>query len=380
MNLGRRNFIKKSLLASMAATALPMVLSAGYPANEKIVIGLTGGGSKAFQNLKFFLSRFNTECGAIYDSDKNNLEKQAAEIARVQGKKPLIYNDYRSLLENKDIDVIVNSFSGNIKLLIAACEAGKHIYTKIPLAVNNEELNALADLQKLHGYAFQTDYWYNSIPKLKYTMHQLQSGKFGTIQAVRLWNYSANHNSAYTEINAGGNNNSKKSVHEQDLHFLYAAFSGINKKQPFSVISTGNNYSFPIKQNENPDTMMSVFDYDRFKFIWDRSASIHHKQYNRAKGVAFICTKNTLLIDEQGWQLSAESKNSGKYKNIEIHKFTEKEIVLHISNFLSDVREQRIPDTSFKTAALIAKANQLATNSYLLKKKLIWTSDKFSLF
>ncbi len=351
----------------MAATALPMVLSAGYPANEKIVIGLTGGGSKAFQNLKFFLSRFNTECGAIYDSDKNNLEQQAAEIARMQGKKPLIYNDYRSLLENKDIDIIVNSLSGNVKLLIAACEAGKHIYTKIPLAVNNEELSELTYLQNLHGNIIQTDYRYNSIPGLKQTLHQLQSGRFGNIKAVRVWNYSANQN-----INAGYNHNSGKSFHEQDLHFLYAAFSGINKKEPFSVISTGNNYSFPLKQNKNPDTMMSVFDYDRFKFLWDRSASVQHKQFNRTKGVAFICTKTMLLIDDKGWQLSTESKNSRKYKNIEIHKFTEKEIVLHIGNFLTDVRDQRISKTSFQTAALISKANQLATNSYLVKKKLNW--------
>lgn len=379
MNSGRRNFIKTSLLASLGAAAFPTILPAARPANEKIVIGLIGTDLKGFQNLKYFLNHDNIECGAIYDPDRNILEKRAADIKKIQAGKPEVYNDFRSLLNNKNINVVLNSVSTDCSPLIAACLAGKHIYTKLPLATNNEELNKIKKIQNLKGNVIQTDYWLNSTPELHQALLQLRYGKFGNIKAIRVWNYAANLNSTYPDANTGDNHHLKKSDAELDMHLLCTAFSGINEKEPSSVISTGGSYTFPLKHNKNPDTMMSVFDFGTFNLLWDRSSGIRHKQFNRTKGVAFICTKKTLLIDEQGWQLFASDENSRKAERIENYNFSGKEIELHISNFLTRVRDQQTSGTCLKTAALLSKANQLATTSYLLKKKMVWENGYITL-
>ena len=55
-------------------------------------------------DLKSFLKMDGVECLAVCDVDRNVLEKRAAEAKEIQGKAPQLYDDYRKLLEHKDLD------------------------------------------------------------------------------------------------------------------------------------------------------------------------------------------------------------------------------------------------------------------------------------
>ena len=106
----RRNFIKTTTTAAVGislAAAMPAAMGSCVGANEKLRCGLIGVNGMGFADLSAFLRQKNTECVALCDVDANVLNRRAADTEKIQGKKPQLYSDYRKLLENKDIDVVI---------------------------------------------------------------------------------------------------------------------------------------------------------------------------------------------------------------------------------------------------------------------------------
>ncbi|MGM0620946.1 MAG: twin-arginine translocation signal domain-containing protein, partial [Bacteroidota bacterium] len=104
----RRSFIKKSALATAGVgVAASIPLASRYIANEKLVCGLIGAKGMGFSDLQAFLGQPNTECAAIADVDENVLNQRIADTEKIQGKKPKGFKDFRKLLEEPGIDVII---------------------------------------------------------------------------------------------------------------------------------------------------------------------------------------------------------------------------------------------------------------------------------
>ena len=106
----RRTFLKSTTTAavglSLAAT-MPIPMSACAGANDKLRCGVIGVNGMGFADLSAFLRQKNTECVAMCDVDSNVLSKRAAETEKIQGSKPKLYSDYRKLLEDKNVDVVI---------------------------------------------------------------------------------------------------------------------------------------------------------------------------------------------------------------------------------------------------------------------------------
>jgi predicted dehydrogenase len=110
MELNRRNFIKNaSLIALGAGMPLDMIaaMRKRISANDKIQVGLIGANGMGFSDLKSFLKNSEFECIAIADVDENVYNKRADELVKASFKKPTYYKDYRKMLEDKDIDVVI---------------------------------------------------------------------------------------------------------------------------------------------------------------------------------------------------------------------------------------------------------------------------------
>ena len=119
-------------------------------ANDKIVAGLIGCKGMGFANIKAFLAQENTECGALCDVDENILKERAVDLEKIQGKKPALYKDFRKLLENKDLDVIIIATPDHWHCLpfVYACQAGKDIYCEKPLSNTIQEINLMEKAAK----------------------------------------------------------------------------------------------------------------------------------------------------------------------------------------------------------------------------------------
>jgi len=122
---------RRSFLAATAASA-----SRVLGANERLRGGVIGSGGRG-RLLTAEFKEIGVEMAAVCDVYKPNLElglKQASTNARG-------YDDYRRLLEDKSIDVVIIATPDHwhAQMTIDAVEAGKDVYLEKPLAHTIEE-------------------------------------------------------------------------------------------------------------------------------------------------------------------------------------------------------------------------------------------------
>ena len=116
MHTDRRKFLQKAtqLAAGLSLASLPgagMTLdfspaaAAKVPAaNETVRVGLIGCRNMGWADLTSLLKHPGVACLALCDVDSNILSSRAAELEKKTGSKPLLYSDYRKLLQHKDIE------------------------------------------------------------------------------------------------------------------------------------------------------------------------------------------------------------------------------------------------------------------------------------
>ncbi len=138
MSSSRRDFIKTaSVLAAGSVIPLTSLSKAnmGISPSDKIRVGLIGAHGQGFSDLTSFLKNPEVDCVAMCDIDRNVLTNRTDTLIKRGFTKPKLYVDYRKMLENKDIDVIINGTPDHwhCLILVDALEAGKHAYTEKPI-------------------------------------------------------------------------------------------------------------------------------------------------------------------------------------------------------------------------------------------------------
>ncbi len=98
-----------------------------------------------FYDLENALKIPGIVCIALCDIDENILNKRSKDVEKIQGTAPMLYKDYRKLMDNKDIHAVIIGTPDHWHCLpfIAACEAGKDIYVEKPLA------NSIAECDRM---------------------------------------------------------------------------------------------------------------------------------------------------------------------------------------------------------------------------------------
>jgi predicted dehydrogenase len=149
MRSTRRGFLKQGSLAALAGATLPYgwVSRASfgfYAANERPVVGCIGTGDRWKQVVpKVFPYG---EVAAVCDVDSMHV-REGHEIVRkdqeTRGveREVAMYEDYRKILDRKDIDIvtIITPDHWHSKIAIEAMKAGKDIYCEKPLTLTINE-------------------------------------------------------------------------------------------------------------------------------------------------------------------------------------------------------------------------------------------------
>jgi hypothetical protein len=156
MKPNRTEFIKDSTQLAAALSLVPLAGSAyGFEslkqvspkssANEIIHIGLIGCRNMGWSDLTSMLTRENVSCIALCDVDENVLNAKSIELEKKIGKKPKLYQDYRELLANKDIDAVIIGTPDHWHCIqmVEACATGKDVYVEKPIGNSIEECNLM---------------------------------------------------------------------------------------------------------------------------------------------------------------------------------------------------------------------------------------------
>src|SRR5437016_11239094 len=146
--MNRRQFLKQGSAAVVALSAAGYVPTT-FAAEKTKRVGLIGAGWYGKSDLWRLVQVAPVEIISICDPDKHMLA-EAVEIAsqrQKSKKKPRTYNDYRAMLKEKDLDIVLVGSPDHWHALhaIAAMEAGADVYCQKPISRDVSEGEAMLE-------------------------------------------------------------------------------------------------------------------------------------------------------------------------------------------------------------------------------------------
>ena len=161
-------------------------------ASDRIRVALIGCRNMGFTDACAFLEQPDVDLVAVCDIDKSIRESRMTDIQKYAYDKKIIvpkldqYEDFRKVLERKDIDVVIIATPDHWHALIAimACEAGKDVYVEKPVANSIYEANQMVNAARRYNRVVQVGQWQRSGLHWQEMVDYVRSGKLGPISHV----------------------------------------------------------------------------------------------------------------------------------------------------------------------------------------------------
>jgi len=116
-----------------------------------------------------------------------DVDRQVGEKARKEfGGKAELYEDYRKMLERKDVDVVTIGTPDHwhTAIAVAACRAGKDVYCEKPLTLTIDEGKLLSKVVRETGRVVQVGSWQRSDHRFRLACEMVRAGRIGKLKKV----------------------------------------------------------------------------------------------------------------------------------------------------------------------------------------------------
>jgi predicted dehydrogenase len=170
-----------------AAAAGLAAARAQTPPSSRIRIGFIGCGGMGSGRIRHFLEHADVEAAAVCDVDRTHLERAAALVESLRGRRPAAYADFRRVLEQKDIDAVMIATPDHWHALpaILACQAGKDVFVEKPFSYSIGEGRRMVEAARRHGRVTQMgNHIHNDLPNYRRVVELVRSGRLGKIVRV----------------------------------------------------------------------------------------------------------------------------------------------------------------------------------------------------
>ncbi len=202
--MSRREYLKTSAMGTaglfFAPSIVPSSVMGSNPPSEKINIGQIGFGRIARgHDLPETMKNDVARVVAVSDVDLDRARDGKAFVekyyAEKKGKKNYVdvdvYQDYREMLEDPEIDAVIISTPDHwhAQPAIEAALAGKDIYLQKPASLTVEEGRAMSDIIHRTGTVFQIGSQQRSVnpwPQFKQACELVRNGRIGELQRVEV--------------------------------------------------------------------------------------------------------------------------------------------------------------------------------------------------
>ncbi len=378
---------------------------------DQINVGAIGIKGMGWADLTAALKIPGVNLVALCDVDKNVLDQRMADLSKlnVDAKRVKTYNDYRQLLDQKDVDVVIIGTPDHWHALIMmhACAAGKDVYVEKPVGNSIEECRAMVSAQQHYKRVVQAGQWQRSQQHFKDAVDFAQSGQLGNIRTVKVWCYQGwmrpgpvvpdtapppgvdydrwlgpapkrPFNSSRFHFNfrwfwdyAGG------LMTDWGVHLLDYGLLGMKSPIPKSVSALGGRFAYPDLYEETPDTLTTLYEFDGFNMVWDSAMGIDNGSYNRDHGIAYIGNNGTLILNRGGWEVIEEKQSKNKVSKPFV-KPSDNGLDKHWENFISVVKSRKTENLNcpIQAGAHVATVAQMGNIAFRSGKKLEWDMSK----
>ncbi len=410
MNSNRRKFIKNTVVATAVVGVAPSVLNACASPAKKVTVALIGCRSMGFSDLKVFLKQDNVECLALCDVDSKILEEKAEAIETQTGTRPQTFGDFRNVLENPEIDVIIIGTPDHWHaiMMMMALEAGKHVYVEKPMGHSIEECNAMVAMAaKYPKLKVQVGMWQRSSKHWFEASEIVKSGLLGDVHLVKAWIYKGydnpfpvredteapanvdydmwlgpapkrafnpnrfHYNFRWWWDYAGG------AMTDWGVHLLDFALYAMDADMPESISPGGGIFYSEKGAIETPDIQQALYNYPNHSMVWECGLNPGIGPYGKGHGVAFVGNKGTLVVDRGGWETMPDMNNAERkpYFEGKVQKNYGDGLNEHVQNFLECVRDGGKVNAPVEVGAKTAIVSEMGNIAYRVGERIHWDNS-----
>jgi predicted dehydrogenase len=357
--MDRRDFVK----LSGAGVSLAMMTNslAGAEEPKKYRVGLIGVGWYGKNDLFRLMQVWPVEVVSLCDVDQRRLKEGSEMVAARQtsGKTPRTYTDYREMLKEKDLDIVVIGTPDHWHSLqtIAAIEAGADVYVQKPVSRDILEGEAMVAAARRHQRVVQVGTQRKSTPHIidakKTVVDAGLLGKVGHVEICCYYHMRANgspENSAapdyfdyemwtgpaplrpYDQIPHErwwrtfmeyGNG----IVGDMCVHMLDTTRHLLGLGWPTQVSSTGGIYVEKGGKSNIADTQSALFQYDGLNVVWQHRTWGSSPDAKYPWALMIYGDHGTLKVSSASYDFIPEGRGQSLHKDcvIEREEFPEDE-------------------------------------------------------
>jgi predicted dehydrogenase len=414
---------RRQFLASTAAAGLAAAGSAAELINKPLRVGLIGTGWYGKLDLFRLIQVAPVEVVSLCDVDKKMLADAADLVGQrtKSDKKPRLYGDYREMLKEKDLDVVMVETPDHWHALpmIAACESGVDVWVQKPISVDVMEGKAMLDVARKHNKVVQVVTQRRSTPHLVEAKKEfLDAGKLGKIGLVEIYCYyqmrtrenppdamppdnldyemwtgpapmrpynKLVHPRSWRAFMEYGNG----IVGDMCIHMFDMVRWMLDLGWPKRVSSAGGIFVDKKSKSNITDTQSATFEYPDFDVVWQ------HRTYGSSPdpqypwGATFYGDKGTLKASVMGYDfIPMGGKAVHKDVTYELEKFpedkTEKDLEKHVApalrahwlDFLKARESRAKPVADIEQGHISSASCILANISQKLGRTITWDAEK----
>jgi predicted dehydrogenase len=354
--MNRRQFLH----GSAAGLALPF-------ADKPRRVGVIAPGWYGKCDLFRLIQVAPVEVVSLCDVDKRMLAQAADLVAARQAskKKPRTYSDYREMLKEKDLDIVLVATPDHWHALpmIAAVQAGADVYVQKPISVDVVEGQAMLAAARKYKRVVQVGTQRRSTPHLIEARDNiLKEGKLGRIGLVEIYCYyhmRARNNPPdtqppdyldyemwtgpapmrpYNELVHPGRwrafmEYGNGIIGDMCIHMLDMVRWMLDLGWPRSVSSSGGILIDKASKANISDTQTATFDYGDLKVVWQHRTWGHPPDPKYTWGATFYGDKGTLKASVFSYDFEPLDK-----KVQPVHK----DVTYELEQYPEDKTEQRL--------------------------------------
>ena len=419
--MNRRSFLQVS------AAGLALSTFGGYAAefsDPKKRVGLIGSGWYGKCDLLRLLQVAPVEVVSLCDVDRRMLAEAAEIVAARQAskKKPRTYSDYRQMLKEKDLDVVLIAAPDHWHALpmIAAVEAGADVYVQKPISVDVVEGQAMLAAARKHQRVVQVGTQRRSTPHLIEARDAvIKEGKLGKIGLVEIccyygigggpdpadcdppdyldyefWTGPAPmrpynpmvHPRGWRSFMEYGNG----TIGDMCIHMLDMARWMLDLGWPKHVSSSGGILVHKHRKANIADTQTAIFDFGDLQVVWQHRRWGEPPDPKYPWAATFYGDKGTLKAGLMSYDFMPHSGGSAVHRDVayEFEQYpedrTEKELERHVApairrhmkDFLSAIAQRGKPVADIEQGYISTTCCILANLSMQLGRSLTWDPIK----
>jgi predicted dehydrogenase len=415
--MNRRQFLSTSA-AAFAASLLPG--QAVDFADQKKRVGLIGCGWYGKADLFRLIQVAPVDVVSLCDVDKVMLADAAEMVAgrQVSKKKPRTYGDYREMLKEKDLDVVLIATPDHWHALpmIEAVKAGADVYVQKPTGVDVVESHAMLAAARKYNRVVQVGTQRRSTPHLIEARDQIiKTGKLGKIGLVEIYCYYHMRNRtnppdaappetfdyemwtgpapmrpynplvhprkwrAFMEYGNG-------IVGDMCVHMLDMVRWMLDLGWPTKIASSGGILVEKESKANITDTQTATFEFPDFPVIWT------HRSYGAAPdpkypwGATIYGDKGTLKASVMSYDFIPQGKGEAVHRDVvmELEQYpedqTEKDLEKHVApairghmkDLLSNIATRGRPVADIEQGHISSASCILANVAQKLGRTLQW--------